>query len=182
MGARIMRKPRLRITMWRMMMVVAFIALCIAAFEHLRGLIRSTKLSQLNLALVNNYGRQAEFHRDCELSFEQSAHDAQRASDHMLEQLQQLRGIANRLKRQGQLDLELRGQIRELRSLIRENEVDAEFWRQNATYHSWWKRAYQKAASHPWETLPQGPPEPMAPDPVPDAPALPEADHPGRLT
>jgi hypothetical protein len=165
-----------------MMIAVALIACCVAACEHLMRQIRSEKLSRSRLALVDQYGRQAKSHLESERSFERLAQESRQSIESMVKEIGDLQRISDESRRQGQLDWEMRRLIRDCRSLILRQEAHAEYWSQMAKYHGWWGRAYQRAASHPWERLPQGPPEPIEPVPAPDAPATPEEGQPGRLT
>jgi hypothetical protein len=49
-----------------------------------------------------------------------------------------------------------------------------------ATYHGWWRRAFQSAALYPQEPLPQGPTEPIEPSLLPDVSPGSNDDDPSR--
>ena len=51
---------------------------------------------------------------------------------------------------------------------------EAQFIRSLATFHARMKQKYQRATSHPWETVPPDPPLPSLPPEPPESPAQPD--------
>jgi hypothetical protein len=76
--------------------------------------------------------------------------------------------------------MELREIKRQCRSRIKCLQAREDHFRQMATYHGWWRRAFQRASLYPREPLPQGPTEPIEPSPLPGVSPGSDDDGPSR--